>query len=131
MKGAFCHHSQKLRGLASMFDIAGPLIRDSVHMLLFAFDGKSQIQVSAFAEDLYEIIFPGTPLSVGTCACFFFLFVSNFDHIGFLQTASYDNLLLLCLTGDNSQHCGNVSFFEIIVEEKHMSPDCYIVVSKL
>ena len=69
-EGNYCMTTKKLSGLDAVFDMAGEHVLNLVHMLLFAFDGKSIFKVSAFDENLYEIISPGTPLSVGICVLF-------------------------------------------------------------
>ncbi|KAK1364110.1 TF-B3 domain-containing protein [Heracleum sosnowskyi] len=57
--------SSKITGFHSMCEILGLPDLNSFHMLLFTFDGYLKFDISAFDANMFEIVFPGSPIRYG------------------------------------------------------------------
>lgn len=62
---SYCHTSRKFKGLGFLSDSLGLTAMPALHMLLFTYEVDSVVSITAFDEQLCEIVFPGHPLSSG------------------------------------------------------------------
>ena len=63
--GSYCTAEKKLTGLSQLCEIVGVSDLSGFEMMLFEYQVPSTLNISVFDEILNEIIFPGTPLSIG------------------------------------------------------------------
>ncbi|KAK1399862.1 hypothetical protein POM88_009725 [Heracleum sosnowskyi] len=54
----------KISCLRTMCDVLGLADLKPFHMLLFTYDGVGMVNVSVFDENLFEVVFPGSPTSI-------------------------------------------------------------------
>lgn len=62
---SYCPSSRKFIGLDCVCEMLKNTGTKEIHMLLFKYDVDSVITISAFDKELCEIVYPGTPLSIG------------------------------------------------------------------
>ncbi|KAK1401394.1 TF-B3 domain-containing protein [Heracleum sosnowskyi] len=63
-RGTYSRQTGKISCLRTMCDVLGLADLKSFHMLLFTYDGVGMVNVSVFDENLFEVVFPGSPTSI-------------------------------------------------------------------
>ncbi|KAK1395837.1 TF-B3 domain-containing protein [Heracleum sosnowskyi] len=63
-RGTYSRQTGKISCLRTMCDVLGLADLKPFHMLLFTYDGVGMVNVSVFDENLFEVVFPGSPTSI-------------------------------------------------------------------
>ena len=91
--GLYNHGTGKFTGLSKLCSIVGIANFSAFNLILFSYEDKWSTTVSVFDDHFVEVIFPGTPLSIGSKFFHTFYLLSTFDISTFILFYSLCNFL--------------------------------------